>query len=334
LQRYLGYLLVVAIAILLIECSHSAQHSSTLRPPPTSWLVTAQNSEQSSHVKMPAPQFVALSPILVPTATPVAVVVPTPTLPYPTLYDFNGALRIEATPIPAAAQVVCVPQEEFIKCYDELLDMSFSYPAFIGQLRYTWLRKGHQAGYAYEYVFEESKSRAGGRSRDFAEGREAWLTDQMGFDGRGAAEICAAWLENGLAAMCQVFGPGVLLMILLPQAEGICSNPMFTEIPRGLLILDLPQHPLINGFAFTFELMPVEAAEDFRGEWYVDDKHCDPQTNVELGIYSDRLRQALESGSADTEIQQRYDAMIQVAMSIESPFIANNSGAVFEETLP
>jgi hypothetical protein len=199
--------------------------------------------------------------------------------------------------------------------------MNFSYPAFMGQLLYTMLRKGGYAGYAYEYAFEDSESDAGGRSSDFSEGRGPMFTDHGGFGGRAAADICAGWV----AAMCQELGPGALLIVILPQAEWLCSDAMmFMDIPRGILVLDLPQHPLINGFSFSFPILSAEAEATFRDTWYSDEKVCDPETKVELGAYVEQLRQDLEAGTAATEIQQRYDAMIQIAETIQSPFVATN----------
>jgi hypothetical protein len=261
----------------------------------------------------------ALSPISQPTVTPTALATATPTLlPYPQRYNTDGT-PIEVTPIPAAPQVTCTPRREVIACYDVLLDMDFSYPAFMGQLLYTVLRKGGYSGYAYEYAFENTESAAGGRSRDFSEGRGPMYTDEKGFNGRPAEDICAGWV----AAMCQELGPGALLIVMLPQAEWLCSDAMmFTPFPRGILVLDLPQHPLINGFSFSFSLMPEEAEAAFRDEWYSAEKQCAPETKVELGAYVDQLRQGLEAGTATAEIQQRYDAMIQIAESVQSPFVA------------
>ena len=249
---------------------------------------------------------------------PLAVATPT-SLPYTQRYSANG-MRIEVTPIPHAPQVTCIPQGEVIACYDELLDMDFSYPVFMGQLLYTMLRKGGYSGYAYAYAFEDRESAAGGRSSDFSEGRGPTYTDATGFNGRSSEEICAGWM----AALCQQLSPSAVLIVMLPQAEWLCSDAMFVPIPRGILVLDLPQHPLIQGFSFSFELMSAEVAEAFREEWYMHGRDCEPETKAELSAAMEQLRQDLQAGTADAEIQQRYDAMIQIAESIQSPFIAAN----------
>lgn len=243
---------------------------------------------------------------------------PTP-LAYPVRYTRDG-IPVEGTPIPAAPQVNCLPQGEVVTCNDELLEMTFSYPAFMGNVLFTFLRQGGYSGYVYAYAFEDYEVDVAGRSRDFSEGRGPMYTDEKGFNGRSPEEICAGWR----AAMCQELGPGALLMVLLPQAEWLCSDAMlFHPIPRGILVLDLPQHPLINGFSFSFELMSAEAKAAFRDEWY-NDEQCEPETEVELRTAMEQLQQDLQAGTAAAEIQQRYDAMIQIAESIQSPFIAAN----------
>jgi hypothetical protein len=262
----------------------------------------------------------ALSPISLPTATsaPLAIAEPT-SLPYPDRYTTDGTL-ISVTPVPAAPQLACMPQGEVIACNDELLDMIFSYPAFMGPILYTMLRKGGYSGYGYEYIFKERESYAGGRSSDFSIGRGPSYTDQGGFGGQDVANLCAGWV----AAICQELGSSALLIVMLPQAEWLCSDAMFVPIPRGILVLDLPQHPLIHGFSFSFELMSAEAAEAFREEWYMHGRDCKPETKAELGAAMEQLRQDLQVETAVAEIQQRYDAMIQIAESIQSPFIATN----------
>ena len=266
--------------------------------------------------QQPAP-----TPISLPTATPVPLATAMPTAqPYLKLFRSDGR-PVEGTLVAAAPQVACTPQGEVIGCYDALLEMDFRYPAFMGQLLYTELKKGGYAGYAYEYAFDVMGSAAGGRSRNFSEGRGYMYTDAKGFNGHSAEEICA----DRRAAMCQELGPGALLIVLLPQAEWLCSDAMmFHAIPRSILVLDLPEHPLINGFAFTFQLLSAQAEAAFRDEWYSDGKQCAPETKVELGSTIEQLRQDLEAGTAVAEIQQRYDAMIQIAESIQSPFFAAN----------
>jgi hypothetical protein len=282
--------------------------------------VSAQISAESSKLATPTPQQAAPSPIHLPTITPTPLATATPTsLPY-RRYNADGT-DIVVTPVPVAPLVTCTSEEAVIACYDELLDMSFSYPVFMGQMLSTTLHKSFYTGYAYDYAFEDSQSYAGGRSSDFSAPRGPSYTDAMGFKGRSADEICAWWV----AAICQELGPSAVLIVMLPQAEWLCRDAMmFTSVPRGILVIDIPQHPLIHGFAFSIQLISAETAEAFREEWYMHGRNCEPETKAELGAAMEQLRQDLQAGTAAAEIQHRYDAMIQIAESIQSPFIVTN----------
>jgi hypothetical protein len=305
------------LAIIIVGCNRSSEQAT----PPAANTMDNPAGAPASALATPTPlaQQSAPSPLSLPTVTPAPLAVAEPTsLPFPKRRTADGT-RIEVTPVPAAPQVTCTPQGEVITCSDELLNMNFSYPAFMGRLLYTSLRKGGYTGYAYEYAFGNGESAAGGRSSDFGEGRDLMYTDNGGFDGRIAADICAQWE----AALCQELGPGAVLMVLLPQTERFCADAMMaTDIPRSILVLDLPQHPLINGFSFSFPLLSADAEAAFRDEWYRDAKECVPESKVELGAYLKQLHQDLAAGTAAAEIQQRYDAMIQLAKSVQSPFIA------------
>jgi hypothetical protein len=103
---------------------------------------------------------------------------------------------------------------------------------------------------------------------------------------------------------------------------------MFPPIPHAILALDLPQHPLLGGFAFSFSLLSAGAQAAFRDQWHGSDKICTPETEAEiraeLGAAMDQLRRDLEAGTAAPGIQARYDAMIRLAESLESPYLAAN----------
>jgi hypothetical protein len=140
----------------------------------------------------------------------------------------------------------------------------------------------------------------------------------MGFNGRTAADICSNWSAKD----CVEVRPSAVLVIMLPQAEWLCGDAMmFTEIPSVLLALDLPEHPLINGFGFYFLLLSPEEVEAFRDEWY-GERQCEPGTKEELAVVVEQLRQDLAAGRAAPQIQARYDAMLAIAASIQSPYFA------------
>ena len=329
MRCYLNYLLCVVIAIVVAGCNRSADERLPPTPTQTTPLVRAQVGAESSKLPTPISQQIALSPILLPTTTPAppATVTPTPE-PY-MRYDSNGT-SIVVTPVPASPLVTCTSEDTIITCYDMLLDMSFRYPSFMGQLVSTVLYRGSSAGdsyghgygydYAFDYKFSAGRGYAGGRSRDFSAPRGPAYTDAKGFNGRSTEDICSWWT----AAMCKVFSPGVVLLVILPQADWLCKDAMmFQPIPLGMLVIDLPQHPLIHGFSFAFDLMPREEQEAFYAKWYSFSR-CEPEEKDELRTAMEQLLQDLQAGTADTKIQQRYEALIQIAESIQSPFIETN----------
>lgn len=330
--RYHNSLLCVLIASLVIGCNRSAEEQPPPTPTPTAIVVSAQLNVESSKLATPIPQQIALSPIQLPTITPTPLATVTPT-PEPYIrYDAYGT-GIVVTPVPASPLVTCTSEDSedtVIACYDMLLDMSFRYPSFMGQMVSTVLYRGSSAGssagigygydYAFDYAFQAGRGYAGGRSRDFSAPRGPAYTDAEGFNGRTSEEICSWWT----AAMCKELSPGAILLVILPQADWLCKDAMmFQSIPLGMLVLDLPQHPLIHGFSFAFALIPREEQEAFRAKWYSFSR-CEPEEKDELRTAMDQLLQDLQAGTADTEIQQRYEALIQIAESIQSPFIAIN----------
>lgn len=314
MRRILNYLLLAFTTGLIVGCNQPTRPTPT--PTPEVVLVAPKSV-------LPTPVQVAQPPTAAPTSAPV--IAPSPlqtpeavTLPFPSSYTSED-VPITGTPIPATPLVICTPRAELVDCYDELLDMSFSYPAFMGPVNHTMLRRGGYSGYAYEYMFEERESVAGGRSRDFGAGRGPMYTDQSGFNGQPAAASCPTW--PGMS--CRELSQSALLIVMLPHAEWLCSDAMmFTPIPRAILVLDLPEHPLINGFSFSFALLSTEAEAAFQEEWYSDGKNCAPETKVELGREMEQLQLDLQAGNAEAEIQMRYDAMIHLAESVRSPFVA------------
>jgi len=323
--RYLGCLFLVGFIIGGVGYKHSSALGQPLQLGPTTTpLVVAQMSALAT------PYFELSSPIPLPTVTPTLRQVAISTLPpHPERYNSDDGSIIAVTPIPAAPQLTCNPQVRVIECYDDLLDMDFSYPAFMGQILYTSLRhmpSGYDdqpkpAGYSYEYIFQDGENDAGGRSRDFIARRGPMYTDQSGIRWQDTTSQCEKWV----AAICQELGPSALMIVMLPQAEWLCMEAMmFSPIPRGILVLDLPEHPLINGFSFSFELLSAEAKAEFQDQWY-GDRECAPETKEALGAAMEQLRQDLPAGTADPAIQKRYDAMIQIVESIQSPFIATSS---------
>jgi hypothetical protein len=231
----------------------------------------------------------------------------------------NTIESIAAT-LPAQPPVECSAAGDSFSCYDTLLELSFEVPPFMGPVAATLLREGGQAGYSYEYTFGENQAGAGagGRSRDFAEGRGGMFTDQLGFGGLSAGEFCAQRAEGGI---CQVIDEQTVVMTLMPQAFQFCEDWMMTTVtPQVIVVVDLPDHPLIHGFGWTAQLLPPE----MNAEWTAAPQDPNFCTDERRGAYDARveaLRQDLPAGVADPAIQSRYDALVHLAESIEGPYV-------------
>jgi hypothetical protein len=115
------------------------------------------------------------------TATPTLIDI----IPTHTLYPTSTFTSVPAsTPLPLADQskliskgnLNCSPLGTFTKCVDDVLNIEFEYPTIWGEIEAV-LRTGGYTGYAYTYYFggktiaETEPLVAGGRSRDFSEGR-------------------------------------------------------------------------------------------------------------------------------------------------------------------
>ena len=308
-MRLLPVCSATLLVLLLAGCAPGAQAMS--RPTPTSTPVFSPLAPPSV-----APAAAEATGTPIPPPTPTSPAAALTALPYPQHFSLGGATAT-VTPVPAAPQVVCTDAGDTIACYDELLALEFRYPAFLGPLRYSSLRQGGYSGYAYEYEFADPEVDAGGRSSDHSEGRGLMYTDQWGFGARTAAEICAQWE----AAFCVEPRPGAVLIGMLPKAERLCTDAMpYPDIPRGILALDLPLHPLLQGFAFSFPLLNAADAAEFRDDWYSDEIKCTPENKAALAAYVEQLARDLPAGAGPVEMQARYDALVALAASVQGKY--------------
>lgn len=312
-MRQLESILIVLLFGLAVGCARPPKNLATITGTPLGKLVASVQQDTTAPAQMPEPTAslaltVASSPLQTPGPIP-----PTPMSPPFAL--------IEGTSIPAASLVICAPHAAFINCYDDLLDMSFSYPSFMGAIRETELRQGAGSGYGYEYYFEQNRENAyaGGRSRDFRAARESSYTDQYGFDDRTQEELCA----RRQAGICREIRPGVLFTVSFPNSGWFCEESrFFTNTPRVIIMIDLPQHPLIQGFGFTSSILSPEAEIKLQNE-----RACDTTSRANYDGQMDKMRLTLEIGTADADVQMRYDAMVRLAQSIQSSFLGNSLDA-------
>lgn len=320
-------LLVLVLSLLITACGRLGQADPTPTPTRTPTPLVEQPAPSATTAPTEAPTTEAPTVSAQPTASP-ATEVPaaevsateTPVAEAPAADAPVVPESLWAT-LPAEPPVECVAEGDFLRCNDVLLAMNFVYPAWMGPVNNTMLREGGQAGYGYEYFFAENQAGAGagGRSRDFAEGRGGMFTDQLGFGGLSAQEYCAQRAEGGI---CRVINEQVVVMTLMPQAFQFCQDwMMMTNTPRVIVAVDLPDHPLIHGFGFTALLLPPE----MDAEWAAtpqDPNFCSDEGQGAYNARMEALRQDLPAGVADPAIQARYDALVQLAESIASPFVS------------
>lgn len=271
-----------------------------------------------------------------PTATPAPILVPTMT---PTRWDLGswpeetpaeGPRRVQPTLVDLPeedAPFWCADFNQAWHCKDQLLDTYFVYPEFLGRIITATMRTGGYDGLAYDYDFVDGETgvAAGGRSDNFSEGRGPMYTDQSGFQGRAPAELCADWQ----ATTCEEVAPGVIFMVLYPKAAWFCSDGMApTTSPRALIAVDLAHHPLIHGFGFTAALLPPTQETEWQARWFDNrtQETCAAPAQAEFDQAVTDLRTALTAGTADPEIQARYDGLHAFAAG----FSRSNTAAAVE----
>ncbi len=131
MQDYLNSLTLVLLTIVIVGCNRSSQQPISPTLTPTPQISVAQMNAESRELATPTSQLAASSPILAPTITSAPLATATPTSSPYTRYNAVGT-SIVVTPIPVAPLVTCTSEEAVITCYDELLDMNFSYPESYG----------------------------------------------------------------------------------------------------------------------------------------------------------------------------------------------------------
>ena len=261
----------------------------------------------------PPPPRIASTPAV--TATPGAIVTP----------------PLRAT---ADGKLTCMPVGKFTdRCVDEVLQVVFEYPAAWGAIT-AHLRKSAMTGYAYDYtlngksVSDSAPFMAGGRSKDFTEGRGGMPTDFAGY-GQGGLQVPAGcdsdWHKS--FALCKSASPDVAWMIDLPSAASLCANaggPGSFLTPIFRIEINLPKNPSINGFVFQSPFISAQLADQLKNDLYpliglgadmlptkcaaADQQAFDTQRMVYIKQFTKR--------TADPETQTTLDELTRLATSI------------------
>ena len=259
-------------------------------PPPTADIATAVTTPPLDVVSV----MVTVSPL--PTATPVPTVEPL------------------LMPSPDTLVIIpyCEAEGESIKCYDDVLDISFSYPATWGEVS-AILRKGGYSGFAYDYFFwndlQQGHPNAGGRSGSFSEGRGRMFTDFWGFT-TPSQQMCDEQTQD---VLCKVVKPGVVVGLYFPRADFFCDDtPTFFGSGDAAVFVNLPEPNLINGFVFNARFIDEEQLKALEGY-----KDCTAEGQQRFDASVQGLIQQVQAGSAPPEMMERVNTMYQLAESLE-----------------
>lgn len=283
----------------------------------------------------------APAPISTPTAIPVATPAATAT-GVPTVAATRAATVTPAPPtvIPAAsatpaiavtpvdARLGCARDGATYFCRDQALGLSFRYPAAWGRIGRTNLRTSTQSGRAYDLVFDRPPvpplPAAGGRSRDFAEGRGGLLTDFGGYDKSAPGSLIGLGKDgkcDPAFASCERIQSNVVLALLYVPGKIRCEGgPILVGDPVALVAIDLPNNPNVNGFVFAASFLSESALARLNATIGVtaqgDSTRCG---SADVAAYDATLKDLLmgiKTGRADAETAANITALRALAQSI------------------
>jgi hypothetical protein len=279
----------------------------------------------------------APAPINTPTAIPAASATGVPTAAAPRAATATPAPPTAipaptATPAiavtPVDARLGCARDGATYFCRDQALGLSFRYPAAWGRIGRTNLRASAQSGRAYDLVFDRPPVPplpvAGGRSRDFAEGRGGMLTDFGGYD-KSAPGSLMGLAKDGKCdpafAACERIQSNVVLALLYVPGSIRCEGgPILVSDPVALVAIDLPNNPNVNGFVFATPFLSGSALARLNTTIGVtaqgDSTRCGPADVAAYDATLKDLLMGIQTGRADTETLANVSALRALAQSI------------------
>jgi hypothetical protein len=223
----------------------------------------------------------------------------------------------------------CVPGRIYTHCRDVVLAIDFDYPFEWGTISAGYTNGGY-AGYAYEYHFSVnsiSDHQAGGRSRDYSEGRGAVVTDFRGYDSGPAAldSLCKSY--NAL--LCRYAQPGVSLVLPVQLSGGMFPSTAYycdmaqqmVYSPAAMVAINLPRNAQINGFVFVSRILSDQAWLELAGTLGITDttQDIECQSAAVRAQYNARLKSLLakmQAGTADAGTQLKFNQLMHLAQSI------------------
>ncbi|MCB8920825.1 MAG: hypothetical protein H6662_04500 [Ardenticatenaceae bacterium] len=214
--------------------------------------------------------------------------------------------------------LICQEGDEYTHCEDLVLGIEFEYPSQWGELT-SRLREGGEAGYAYEYSFDNGPVLAGGRSRDFVESRGKILTDFTGFTTSSAGGSICTWPYKELNLICETITHNVVFLVYLPDAAMICSEYSGYDA-MVVVALNIPFNDFINGFIFTMNALSQER----RGELFdiLDAREgetgtvCDEANRDAYDQRMSEIAQELRDGLIAGEPDPMLEPLLRLAESV------------------
>ncbi len=229
---------------------------------------------------------------------------------------------------PVDARLGCARDGATYFCRDQALGLSFRYPAAWGRIGRTNLRTSAQSGRAYDLVFDRPPVPplpvAGGRSRDFAEGRGGLLTDFGGYDKSAPGSLIGLGKDgkcDPAFASCERIQSNVILALLYVPGPIRCEGgPILVGDPVALVAIDLPNNPNVNGFVFAAPFLSEPALARLNATIGVtaqgDSTRCG---STDVAAYDATLKDLLmgiQTGRADAETLANISALRALAQSI------------------
>lgn len=281
------------------------------------------------------------APLGTPTASPIATRAATAT-GVPTVAPTRAATATAAAPTPVAvpnatpaiavtpidARLGCAQDGATYFCRDQALGLSFRYPVAWGRIGRTNLRTSAQSGRAYDLVFDRPPVPplpvAGGRSRDFAEGRGGLLTDFGGYDKSAPGSLIGLGKDgkcDPAFATCERIQSNVVLALLYVPGRIRCEGgPILVSDPVALVAIDLPNNPNVNGFVFAAPFLSESTLARLNTTIGVTDQgdstRCGPADVAAYDAMLKDLLMGIQTGRADAATAANVSALRALAQSI------------------
>ncbi len=299
MSRFLVYFSLTILLFAMAGCQSGAQSKTTQTPIGVSQPISVLNQPVSA-LQEPSPL-----------PTPIPFAPPSP-LPVPTR---KKSIQLNLD---------CTQEEQSIKCHDPILRMTFEYPAEWGEIR-AGFGEGGYSGYAYGYGFQNENSeqtagiRAGGRSRDYSEGRGGIITDFKGLD--FPDEPCQIDWPYHSTIVCYEIKPGVIFEVRASPGEHVCyPGPGVAGGAISVIKIDLPTNSKINGFLFADRFLSDELENALYGILETDQggqfTNCTEESYAEYDRKILEIRDMITSGNLDSESEANLNELLDLAGSI------------------